>query len=479
MAEGKTCTVCRAFFRLDAFNRDPSKKDGLSSACRACRLYARKTSAKTPTIDEGPETRADARAEVDARLKSNYTALKPEDFDVTVGNDGRIDPHAAKARRQEYSAAMGELAEALHESADPAQVPAHLGTYVGRLAEQERRFGNRRLSRSVSLLAAHEALRLRLFKDAAREHLADKITPTGYAAAPRTREIRRTVVVLLSDLHLGAELDGLDNPVPFGAVQEARRLEKVVREVLDFKPQHREQSELLVLLGGDLIDGMLGHDLRDGAPLVEQKVIFWRYFRDIVGLFAQQFPLVRVECQPGNHGRDRVRHPGRATSSKWDGHEWEMYYALAEMCGALPNVRFSMPFRAVSLVDLYGATLLLTHGDTEIKLGDPDTCASKNAQILDRINSAGIYGRRIDVAAFGHFHKPRYQPRNPRALFNGALVPPNGYARSAGYVGEPCGQWVFEAVEGYPIGDLRFIEVGPAEDRDARLGTLVRPFRFR
>jgi hypothetical protein len=33
-------------------------------------------------------------------------------------------------------------------------------------------------------------------------------------------------------------------------------------------------------------------------------------------------------------------------------------------------------------------------------------------------------------------------------------------------------------VEGYPIGDARFIEVGPAQDKDEKLGKIIEPFRF-
>lgn len=423
--------------------------------------------------------RCEAILQSERRRKSDYSPLKHEDFDVTVANDGRTDKEVRAQKAQEYSEAMGELADDLRASGgDPEVMAAASGTYVGRLAEQERRFGNRRLARSVSLAAAHEALNIRQFKDAAREYLRDKIAPAGYALKPSTTRVKRSVVLLLSDLHLGADLGRLDEPQPFGAVEEARRLEFVVRQALDFKPQYRKDSELVLLLNGDLVEGYLLHDLRDGAPLTEQKVVFWRYFRTILGLLSAQYPRVRVYCQPGNHGRDKVRHPGRATSSKWDGHEWQMYWGLREMCSGLQNVTWDIPHRAASAVELHGAHLLLTHGDTEVALGDPDKAAEKNALVLDRINATRIYGREFEAAAFGHFHKPRYQPRSLKVVWNGALVPPNGHARSHGWIGEPCGQWLWEAVEGFPVGDLRFIEVGKAQDADEKLGTLIQPFRF-
>ena len=487
----KVCSKCRESkpADVDHFTRDRTKPDGLRTQCKACTAKKQRErdqgrAAAADEADEKAVTAAKARAE---RIASDFDPLKPEDFDVTIGNDGRIDPRAAKEKRQEYSRAMGAHAQALRRAAMDesegngdivSKMPAELGTYLGNLSEQERRFGNRRIARSISLAEAHEVLSLRRFRQAADQYLSAKVEPTGYATQKRSKPAKRSVSLLLSDLHLGSDLSALDSPMPFRAIEEARRLEYVFRQALDYKPQYRNVSELLLLINGDIVEGQLMHDLRDGAPLTEQKVVFWRYFAPAIGFAAQQFPSVRVVCQPGNHGRDLVRHPGRATSRKWDGHEWEMYYALKMMCSELRNVSWQIDFRAVSVVDVHGSKLGLTHGDTEVKLGDPDTKSKENAHTFDRINATRMYGVEFDAWAIGHFHKPRYQPRNPRVVFNGALVPPNGHARTMGYIGEPTGQWLWESVEGYPIGDLRFIEVGPSQDHDEKLGTLIKPFRF-
>lgn len=476
----KRCSKCKQNRAKPAFSPDPSKKDGLKSQCKECR--AAKQSEREAKSNERHDAETEAQL---GRIESDYAALRAEDFDVSVGNTAETPAQraersqAARQKRQEFNANMGRTAEALRGSdGKPDNMPAELGTYVANLAEQERRFGNRRLARSISLAQAHEALALRQFKAAAAEYLSGKITPTGYARKKPGGPAKRSVCLLLSDLHLGSELSALDNPVPFRAVEESRRLEYLLRQLLDYKPQYRAQSEAVLLLNGDLIEGLLQHDFRDGAPLTEQKVIFWRYFAPFIGYVAQQYPNVRVVCQPGNHGRDKVRHPGRATSAKWDGHETSMYFALEQMCSSLKNVTFQIDFRAVSVIDLHGAKLGMTHGDTEVKIGDPDTKALQNGSVLDRINSTNLYGEQFSAWCFGHYHKPRYQPRSPRVVYNGALVPPNGYARSAGYIGEPCGQFLWEAVEGYPVGDIRFVEVGVSQDHDERLGSLIPPFRF-
>ena len=468
------CTKCKTLKALSEFPSNRSKASGRHSACKlCCAADTAKRAAKTSAANDEKEAAALAR------LASDYDSLRPEDFDVGVGNDGRIDPAASREKRQEYSRAMGEHARALRESkGDTANMPPALGTYIGRLAEQEFRFGNRRLARSISLAEAHEALSLRRFKQAAREYLHGKITPTGYAKKQTKGPVKRSVCLLLSDLHLGSELSALDNPIPFRAVEEARRLEYILRQACDYKPQYRAHSELVLILNGDLIEGQLLHDMRDGAPLTEQMMIFWKLLGPFVGFCAQQFPSVRVVCQPGNHGRNKLRHPGRATSSKWDGFETAMYLALREMSSALVNVTWQIDFRAVSVVDLHGATLGVTHGDTEVKLGDPDTKATENAASFDRINVTRLYGVEFDAWTIGHFHKPRWRPGTPDVIYNGALLPPNGYARTQGYIGERCGQYLWEAVEGFPVGDVRFVKVGEAQDHDESLGKLIKPFRF-
>ncbi len=436
-------------------------------------------------------------AERNARRASDFEPMRPEDFAgefaTGVANDESAigaaeSSQAAREKRQEFNRQMGEFATDLRDSAEASSrgegriselVPGKHAEYIALLAEQERRFGNRRWARSIAIAEAHEQLAREAMVYVADNYFRGKIEASGYArlARPET-PAKRTACVLLSDLHLGSELDSLDEPNTFKAVEESRRLEYVLRQFVDFKPQYRDTTEALVIINGDIIEGNLLHDLRSGAPLTEQKAIFWQYFTRFISTVAQQYRSVRVVCQPGNHGRDKLRHPGRATASKWDGVEWSIYYALQLMCSELRNVTWSIPFRAISIVDVHGSTLGVTHADTELKLGHPDTKAKDNYNELSKINSTNFYGVQFDGWVFGHYHTGRFQPGKPGVLWNAALVPPNGYARTAGYIGDLQGQWIWEAVEGHLFGDLRFIEVGRAQDVDERLGSLIPPFRF-
>lgn len=501
--ETKRCPGCckqGETLPASAFTRNRTKPGGLESYCSDCkRAKNRSLTKKRADLDDAENARIVREAEARARrMASNTDALKLEDFDpdsdydVGVGNsqkraDRRLSGQASAEKRQEFNKAMGDNAEALKRAATSAHkrggdvlsaMPGESGEYIGKLAEQERRFGNRRLARTVSLAQAQEALALQHFRMVADQFFRDKVAPTGYARTAPSQTSKRSVCLLLSDLHLGAELSSLDEPIPFRAVEEARRLEFVMRQAIDYKPQYRKTSKLVLLLNGDIIEGQLGHQIGAGAPLTEQKAIFWHLFRRMVGEFSRAFPEVEVHCQPGNHGRDKVRHPGRATWRKWDGHEWECYYALAQMCSGLRNVKFSIPFRAVSVVELHGSKLCLTHADTEIKLGHPDGAAKQNARELDRVNATRTFGHVFDAFAFGHYHTGRFLPGTPDVIFNPALIPPNGHARASGYIGEVCGQFLWESVEGFPVGDVRLIKVGRDQDEDERLGTILTPFRF-
>jgi hypothetical protein len=419
-----------------------------------------------------------------ARLASDHEPLKASDFDAGALNVGKRDAQADKEKKQEFSRLMGELHSAMRVTGgDISKIPPHLVRYSQEiLPEQERRYQNRRVARSLSLTMANEALFLAQCKSFAEDYLARKIVPRGYAQRRSSKPIKRSVILFLSDLHLGADLSAIDNPIPFGAIQEARRLEFIVRQWFDYKPQHREHSEGVLLFGGDMIEGLLLHDLRDGAPLAEQATIFWHLLADVIGLGARAFPRLRVYATPGNHGRNKLRHQGRATSSKWDGIEWTLYYGLAQMAAALPNVTFEITRKPVTTVPLHGQNLLLTHGDTEVKLGHPYKASSNNIKVLTKLNATRRYGVTYDAVAVGHYHSAAIIPglpgKIPTQVYNGMLVPPNGHARTEDYDDSPCGQYVWEAVEGFPVGDARFCAVDERTDADETLGKLIKPFRL-
>ena len=97
---------------------------------------------------------------------------------------------------------------------------------------------------------------------------------------------------------------------------------------------------------------------------------------------------------------------------------------------------------------------------------------------MDKINSSREYKMRFDLGFWGHFHDPMSKPfKSCHVITNGALVPPNGHARAAGYA-NACGQWLWESVEGHIVGDNRYLYVGKTDDVDATLDEIVKPYEW-
>ena len=433
------------------------------------------------------DTEDEARAAVDDFKYANRplrNETNPYRDDYRLPGKTSWDSGTADAqKKQEYNRTMGEFADMLADpdSADETK-QARVSRYLSNLAEDEKRFLNRRRARSVSLAAARELLFVRRFIEASRVVFKDRIEPSGYASKSRRvfGKGKRIVNVLLSDLHFGARLDASELPTGYTAKTEARRLAKIVAEVCDYKPQYRDETTCNVLVNGDIIEGYLLHDIRDGDPLTDQFTGIVYALTQAIGHIAAAYPRVQVYWQSGNHGRNKLRHPGRATSSKWDSFETMAGVAVRLACQPLKNVVWNIPTTPYCTVPLFDARLLLTHGDTVINVGNPGKSLNlaKIDQQMAHINATGVYGSKFDVFAVGHVHVGVHVSLMAGHLIvNPPLVPSNGFALTLGYVSQ-CGQWLWESVEGYPVGDARLIEIGAAEDRDASLEKIIKPARF-
>lgn len=513
----KRCPKCSTPKLAAEFTRNLARADGLAPYCKSCdRARQRAKTAANRAKNSAPDGRThfygdncqpphvapdefeivedpaieavfeeDARRREQetarqARLDSDHETLKPSD----LGGEYTA-PEYDREKKQEYSETMGQFAGSLRElGADPGKLAA----YVSLTAEQERRWLNKRLARSQSLAAARELLFVRQFEAMAARIQWPQFVQ-GYAARSHVpNSASRMQTLVLSDLHVGALLPGYENPVHFDFLTAGRRLAALFLRACDLKPQYRDRTILNLCLNGDIIEGMLEHNDRDNAALAEQMVAVSYMLHLGIAYAASAYPGVEVWCEPGNHGRNKLRHPGRATSSKWDNHETAIYKLLALRCSPLKNVRFHIPRAPAVVLPLFDHNALITHGDSELKLKSPSASGGKKSwhDALDFVNApitadAGAplrYGAPISLLIAGHFHDPEVMYFNRGVgIANGCMVPDSGYARAAGYE-SVCGQFVFESVKGHPFGDSRFLRVGPADDRDSALDKIIPPFDF-
>lgn len=290
----------------------------------------------------------------------------------------------------------------------------------------------------------------------------------------------RIVNVVLSDLHIGSDLKkSKTGALDFGTLEESRRLAAVVKEIINYKPQYRKETELELLLLGDIIQGQL-HDQRDGAVLAEQKCRAMHLLTQFVSQLAIYYPKIRVRCATGNHGRNTSRHRERATLDKYDSHETEIYYAVKNACSRLTNVEIFIPLTPYVSYEVFGKRILCTHGDTVLNPGNP--ASAINIKLLEnqinKINASLSDSEEYAVAIVGHVHTASmtHLGNGTVMITNGALIPVDQFAVSIGCLESTCGQWMFESVKNYPVGDSRLIKVDAKTDKDTSLDSIIKPW---
>lgn len=313
------------------------------------------------------------------------------------------------------------------------------------------------------------------------DRYAGKIVPKGFAAKPKPKknEITREINVLLSDLHFGSDLDPRYVPLKYGVVEEARRLAHVVKQVCEYKRDHRNETRLRVHLAGDIIQGQL-HDKRDGDISSAQQCRAIHLLSQAIGVFACEFKEVIVDCSTGNHDRNTARHTDRATLDKVDSAATVIYYAVKKSAQNLKNVTIDITRKPYITYESFGAKCFGTHGDTVLNPGYPGSVINaKNLEHqINRINASLPNAEEYKLFFVGHVHVGTIIHMNNGAVLitNGALIPTDQYAISIGLFENSCGQWLWESVPGHVVGDSRFITVNEDVDANESLDRVIEPF---
>ena len=119
---------------------------------------------------------------------------------------------------------------------------------------------------------------------------------------------QRVVHGVISDLHIGSDV-GKEYLNPYGKVEEARGLAQIAYQIGSYKEHHRKESELSILLLGDIIEGLI-HNTEDQTFKTEQICrAIWslgQFFEYLLSKFSK----ITVWCTPGNHDRDERKNPG-------------------------------------------------------------------------------------------------------------------------------------------------------------------------
>lgn len=298
---------------------------------------------------------------------------------------------------------------------------------------------------------------------------------------PVNFQSERTHTLVLSDLHIGSDIESFETGVSnYGKVEESRRLGYVIKEAINYKTQYRNETHLEVLLLGDIFEGQL-HDPRTGAVMAEQFARSIHLLSQGLGHLAENYPTVAVRCATGNHGRNTMRHKERAVHGKYDSIDTMLYTALKYACSNLKNVKFHIPKTPLAAYEVYGKRIAYTHGDTVIKTGNPG--ASVNIRNLEtqinKINASLPNSEEYSVLIHGHTHQPYMVHLSNGCVIigNGSLPSPDSFAVSIGLFESHTGQYIFESTPGFPVGDVRLIRVNKSVDKDKSLDKFLKPWK--
>lgn len=290
---------------------------------------------------------------------------------------------------------------------------------------------------------------------------------------------KRTVNLLLSDLHFGSDLDPKETGHKWGKEEESRCFAKIVKNVCSYKTQYRKDTKLCVSILGDIIENEL-HGGSSAAPIHEQTCRAIHLLSQGIARFSEAFPEVEVYFAVGNHGRDIGVHHGRATAQKWNAVETTIYYAVKTACRNLRNVKFFQPMTPWVTYSACGHRIYNTHGDTNFNVGNPNsTVGIKSIEnSVNRLNSSLADDEKYAVVGIGHVHLSlSVQLANGTfVIMNGALVPPNSYAQTFNIMNSPQNQVLWESTKDYAVGDQRFISASGAET-DTSLDSYIVPFK--
>jgi len=300
-------------------------------------------------------------------------------------------------------------------------------------------------------------------------------------AKGKGKPAERTIVAHLSDTHYGCNIDKSE----MGGLNEynwqiaARRSALFFQQIVNYKPQHRDQTEVVLLVNGDIIAGVIHNQEWFVDLLTTQFAGTLNILCQGISYLAQNFKKVRVVMTPGNHGRSMHKaSTDRGTTHKYDSYETQIFIAVREVMKAkCANVEVEVPDSPFAIFKAQGHTYFVTHSDTVINVGNPGAALnmkSINNQI-NKLNASELGGdAKFDAVICGHIHTPTLQLMESGCMLvlNGCLSGLDPYALSIGIFDSNPTQQLFEATEKHAVGDVRFIQVKSA-DKDAQLDKII------
>lgn len=294
----------------------------------------------------------------------------------------------------------------------------------------------------------------------------------------RKTKTNRAIGVVVSDLHIGHDVDPEETNHKYGRVEEARTVAHITRTVCEYKIDYRKETELHVFMIGDMIENILhGNFGQDLLHIQTCRAIY--ILTQMLKHFSSNFKTVHVYCIPGNHDRDTAIHKSRAISQKYNALGTTIYYAIHNGVRDRKNIIWKQPKTPWLDVTILGHRIYATHGDTNFSIGNPGSKidTSRIETKMNRINASLRDRDEYKIFIGGHVHTGLVMRMNNGCylIVNGGGVTPDSYVNTMDIMESPQSQVMFEITEKYAVGDSRFIEMSGVA-KEAKLDKIIVPY---
>lgn len=289
---------------------------------------------------------------------------------------------------------------------------------LGEVKEEERRLERERIRyrderhawNKQNYIDARVTNKLDLLEDALKE--------IGRHEFPRSNDnivvfdANRAVVVMLSDLHIGATFDTYFGHYDVDVAED--RLQELFAEVVKIAKRHAA-NVCYVLMNGDDISGNIHRSIQvsNRENVIDQIKIATELVANFCYELSQEFNMVRLAGVSGNHSRiDR-----KEDALKDERLDRLIPWAVGLTLGDVPNFEVIDDANidsTIAIVDICGKEYVLVHGDH-------DSFTKTGVQSLVTMIGSVPY-----AVLFGHLHTPAVDECNGIKMIRGGSLAGSG-----------------------------------------------------
>lgn len=272
----------------------------------------------------------------------------------------------------------------------------------------------------------------------------------------QSSDAEATFVAVASDWHVeetveAKTINGLNE---FNLDIAAARIEKFWQSIARMATIQRAGAKidrLVLILGGDLMTGYIHEELMENNALSPTQTVLWLQDQIASGVnfLGKHFGEIVIPCVYGNHGRN-TRKPRHATGAA-NSYEWMLYKTMAKHMGDKAVWHVSDGYHL--LLDLYGKTLRIHHGDGLQYQGGVGGLTIPVEKAIASWNK----GVSADLDIFGHWHQSQ---QNPKWICNSSLIGYNAYSIAIKAPYEPPSQtgFIFDKKRGRTVTFPIFVD---------------------